>query len=106
MKGQSVYKEPGGKLVRVSLEEEHGKISSVKVSGDFFMHPEEGIGILEERLEGKRVDPVILEREIRGALEAASVKAFGISPAGLAKAIAMASENGKRGAGAGGACDG
>jgi lipoate---protein ligase len=39
-------KVPGGKLVRVSVPR-HGL---VKISGDFFLHPEEGIMLIEEAL--------------------------------------------------------
>jgi hypothetical protein len=45
------YKAPGGKLVRVRLKEEQGQIRSVKITGDFFLVPEESLGKLEKMLE-------------------------------------------------------
>jgi lipoate---protein ligase len=50
------YKVPGGKLLRVrlALDESHEPpvIHSVKLTGDFFMHPEDAIEELERRLVG------------------------------------------------------
>jgi lipoate-protein ligase A len=45
------YKAPGGKLVRVRLKEEQGQIQSIKITGDFFLIPEESLGKLEKMLE-------------------------------------------------------
>src|SRR2546427_12857077 len=45
------YKAPGGKLVRIRLKEEQGLIRSVKITGDFFLVPEESLGKLEKMLE-------------------------------------------------------
>jgi lipoate-protein ligase A len=45
------YKAPGGKLVRVRLKEEHGLIRSVRITGDFFLVPEESLGTLEKIME-------------------------------------------------------
>ncbi|AFD00639.1 hypothetical protein Mtc_1899 [Methanocella conradii HZ254] len=39
-------KVPGGKLVRMALDEE----GRVRISGDFFIYPEEGLGAIEEAL--------------------------------------------------------
>ena len=48
------YKVPGGKLLRVQLsatgEENNQTIQSIKITGDFFMHPENAIEILENEL--------------------------------------------------------
>jgi lipoate-protein ligase A len=41
-------KVPGGKLVRMSMED-GGRIS---ISGDFFVHPEEGLEAIEDALSG------------------------------------------------------
>ena len=49
-------KVPGGKLLRVTCETENKVIQSVKISGDFFLHPEESIVILEKNLVGATID--------------------------------------------------
>jgi len=44
------YKAEGGKLLRVRLEVVENVIQSIKITGDFFMHPEEAIEELEQGL--------------------------------------------------------
>ena len=55
------YKAPGGKLVRVRLRDEQGVIRSIKITGDFFLIPEESLGKLEKMLE----DVPLREAELR-----------------------------------------
>lgn len=53
---QGIYKVPGGKLIKILLDEHDGKVSSVKITGDFFMHPEESIDNMEAALKGIPID--------------------------------------------------
>jgi lipoate-protein ligase A len=46
------YKVVGGKLLRVRLQVEHNIIQSIRITGDFFMHPEPAIEQLERQLIG------------------------------------------------------
>lgn len=39
--GSATHKIPGGKLVRVDVSYDVNAIHSVKITGDFFLHPEE-----------------------------------------------------------------
>ena len=50
------YKAPGGKMLRVRLKERDGRIESAKISGDFFLIPEESLSKLEKMLEDARLD--------------------------------------------------
>jgi len=43
-------------LIRIEFDENEGKAEHVKITGDFFMHPEDALHELEERLEGHRLD--------------------------------------------------
>jgi len=43
-------------LVRVEFDEENGVAEHVKITGDFFIHPEETIHELERELEGHHLD--------------------------------------------------
>ncbi|NJE03258.1 MULTISPECIES: lipoate protein ligase C-terminal domain-containing protein [Thermococcus] len=43
-------------LIRIEFDEKDGIAEHVKITGDFFMHPEEAIQELEQRLEGRRVE--------------------------------------------------
>ncbi len=41
---------PGGKLVCVEVQAVGGRVSQVRITGDFFLHPEEAIDALENAL--------------------------------------------------------
>ncbi|MDV3104782.1 lipoate protein ligase C-terminal domain-containing protein [Thermococcus waiotapuensis] len=49
-------------LIRIEFDEENGVAKHVRITGDFFVHPEEAVHELEEKLEGHRLDE--LERLI------------------------------------------
>jgi len=49
------YKIPGGKLLAAEVQEKGGKLTRVKLVGDFFMHPEEAIDALEAALRSGHV---------------------------------------------------
>jgi lipoate-protein ligase A len=59
------YKVPQGKLIRVDYTLENGKISRIKITGDFFLYPEESIEELENRLKGLKIEELELERVIQ-----------------------------------------
>ncbi len=42
----------GGKLVRVEVSVQDGLVSAVKITGDFFLHPEERLSQIEECFKG------------------------------------------------------
>lgn len=54
------YKVPGGKLVIVDLEvegdEDHGTISGFKLSGDFFLEPDDALPLINAAVEGLPAD--------------------------------------------------
>ncbi len=52
------YKVPGGKLLRAKVETADGYISSIQLTGDFFMQPETDLEELEARLRGSPIDSV------------------------------------------------
>ena len=94
MKGSAIYKVPDGKLVRVALEIEGDKISSLKITGDFFMHPEDGIEAIEKALIGKKVGEN-LAKAIGVAVKANSIEMFGVDGKAIAEAIKIAAEGAK-----------
>jgi len=81
------YKGPGGKLVRIRLTEDHGLISHVRITGDFFLIPEESLPKLEKMLE----DTPIREPELRMLVDrffrGTEAQALGITPDDIVKAI-------------------
>jgi Bacterial lipoate protein ligase C-terminus len=91
MSGASVltsdYKAPGGKMLRIRLTEKQGRIESAKISGDFFLIPEDSLPKLEKMLEDVRLDEnelrLLVDRFFRGT----SAKGLGVSPDDFVKAI-------------------
>jgi len=50
------YKVPGGKLVAVDLDVVDGRLARASVSGDFFLEPDEALGVLSGALDGLAAD--------------------------------------------------
>jgi lipoate-protein ligase A len=51
-------KVPAGKMVGIDLEIAEGRIARIKITGDFFLHPEKTIENIEEALIGCSIDDV------------------------------------------------
>jgi len=62
---------PGGKLVAVEVWASGGVVSRVKITGDFFLHPEESIALAEASLAGLPIpaDERDVTARLRTALE-------------------------------------
>ncbi len=86
----SDYKAPGGKLVRVRMEENDGEIESVRISGDFFLVPEDQLSKLEKMLIGAPLKESELKLLIDRFFVATRVKGLGVSPDDFVKAILSA----------------
>lgn len=86
------YKALRGKLVRVRLKEKNGMIESVRISGDFFLVPEEDLSKLEKMLEGV----VLREAEVRLAIDrffdATQAQGLGVSADDFVNALLSAKE--------------
>ena len=88
--GDSIYKVPGGKLLKVKLTPSEGRIRAIVIKGDFFLHPEETLIALEEFLAGKELDEVTLAADIQDFLGEAGAILVGAGAADIAKTILMA----------------
>ena len=89
------YKTPGGKLIAVDFEVEDGKLRDVRVTGDFFLYPEEALADLTGALDGLSID--LAESEIAEQVRAAMprhAELVGSSPEAIGAAVrrALASE--------------
>jgi len=84
------YKAPGGKLLRVRLKEADGRIESAKISGDFFLIPEDSLPKLEMMLEEvplrEQELKLLVDRFFRGT----SAQGLGVAPEDFVKAILAA----------------
>ena len=50
--GDAIYKVPGGKMLRAAVRIEEKRIKEAKITGDFFLHPEERILEIEKSFIG------------------------------------------------------
>ncbi len=84
-----------GKIVkiRVSYNQESQLIQTIKITGDFFIHPEEVIEELEQRLCGIKLKKIDLENEIELILK--DSKIFGFDIVSLVEMILKACEDKK-----------
>jgi lipoate---protein ligase len=84
-KAHNIYKSE--KLIRIMLEydEIENTISSVTISGDFFIYPEEALEILEANLVGKRLEKETLRQEIDNFLK--DIEVYGFNSTSLTEAI-------------------
>jgi len=89
---KAAYKVEGGKLVKVSVEAEQGKISGIRITGDFFLYPEEAISTLENNLLETELEESKLVEKIDSIVKGNSIQLFGFNAKDLAKTIMMAVE--------------
>lgn len=84
-------KVPGGKLVVVDLEVVDGRLSDVRLSGDFFLEPDEALEAINASLVGAPVsaEPEELVRRIRGGLPE-DARLVGFSAESVATAVRRA----------------
>ena len=74
-------------LIRVRLEVHSGHLSEVQISGDFFMHPEEGLWNLEQTLVGTEVSRNMILSKIKAFYEKWNILTPGVIPEDFAEAI-------------------
>ncbi len=85
----------GGKLLCVRLNSEGGKLTSIRVSGDFFAYPESVIGRIEKALLGSDLSGRAQMRErINRAISEDDAELIGVDADSLLETIEMAVENG------------
>lgn len=53
---RTTYRAPGGKLIHVECASKGGQLERIKITGDFFLIPEDSIQSLEGKLLGLRAD--------------------------------------------------
>jgi len=89
MNSKSIYKIPGGKLVKISLEydENNNTISSVKITGDFFAYPEEAIETLENSLKNTEIKKEIVLKKINSLISSNNIEFIGLNAEGITEAI-------------------
>ncbi|MDY5132797.1 lipoate--protein ligase family protein [Actinotignum urinale] len=85
------YKEPGQKMAIVDVEVRDNKLANVRLSGDFFIEPDEALWRITHALEGLPADTS--GEDIAAHVEAAILPTdnmFGLTPQGVAVAVRRA----------------
>lgn len=85
----SSYKIPGGKLVKVKLWVDSEKIERITILGDFFLHPEETIQVIENSLVGIELNITSIENLISKVMSESDATLIGATPEDFATAIMM-----------------
>lgn len=87
---KAIYKVPNGKLLKIFLGDVDGKITSIKITGDFFIHPEENIEKLEKALAGTELNEKNLMDKINEFLNSSPTTFFGLDVTSLVTTILSA----------------
>lgn len=91
MQSQSTYKVPGGKLLKIFLEydETSNMIRDIRITGDFFVYPEEAIELIEKKLRDTAIDQKVLLKKISLIITENHIQFIGLNAEGLTKGILM-----------------
>jgi lipoate-protein ligase A len=85
---KSEYKIPGGKLLACEIMIKDSFITDIKLSGDFFMHPEAAIIELEKTLQCAKIENI--SAKIEDFFRKKEITLFGVSPKDFTKVIQLA----------------
>jgi lipoate-protein ligase A len=91
MISKSIYKVPDGKLLKINLNynQKTNKINNVRITGDFFVHPEEAIEMIEEELKNLKLDKINLFEKIQSVVTQNNIELIGLDAESLTKGILM-----------------
>ncbi len=96
MRSQLSEKLPAGKLVRVAVDFDR-TISSVTITGDFFLHPEDKLELIEKALAGLplTISEEDLRRRVEFVVEVEGIEMTGVTPEAIARLVKKAVTEGK-----------
>lgn len=91
MRSRSMYKVPQGKLLKISVEydEENYVIKDIRITGDFFIYPEEAIELMETKLKNTVMERKHLLKKISSIIAEYHIQCIGLNAEGLAQGIMM-----------------
>ncbi|MBU7044000.1 MAG: lipoate--protein ligase family protein [Theionarchaea archaeon] len=84
------------KLIRITLESVHGRISDILISGDFFYEPAEYLSELEEELKGMKIRKKLLTEKIETFFDTHNIQLAGVTAKDFVEAIIQAHSKVKR----------
>lgn len=88
--GTAEFKVPDGKLVEAKVKISKEKISEIRITGDFYMHPEDEIEELEKSLLGAPLEKV--SDTVHRFFKKKNITLVGIKPEDFTKVILMAAQ--------------
>jgi len=83
----AIYKVPNGKLLKIFFELKDNKIVEIKITGDFFIYPEEKISELENAIRNEILEEKSLIKKLQEVIEKEKIELFGVSAESIVKAI-------------------
>jgi lipoate-protein ligase A len=86
--GQAMRKAPGGKLLRVDVDYSE-QVERVRLTGDFFLFPEDAVEALEAGLAGFPLGSAVSQfvDKIQSVLAQTQAELYGISPTDIAETL-------------------
>jgi hypothetical protein len=85
MKNHIDYKVLNGKLLRIDFDLENNTIKNIRITGDFFIHPEESIKVIENSLKNIRINEI--EKKLNETISKNKIKIVGFNGKDLEKAL-------------------
>ncbi|MDE1828028.1 MAG: biotin--protein ligase [Candidatus Micrarchaeota archaeon] len=91
MEGVARHKVSGGKLVTVKVSYSE-KIERIQILGDFFLHPESSLSLIEQALIGISASSTSEEiaQKIFDVVKSNSIEMIGVTPESIAQTVLMA----------------
>ena len=91
MQSKSVYKVPGGKLLKIALtyDKKNKSIDKISIMGDFFAYPEESIETIENELKNTRLQKDSVKKKINKVIKENNIEFIGLDTEGLTTGILM-----------------
>ncbi len=89
MQREIIKKIPSGKFIRLKIDADE-VVTDIKITGDFFLYPEESILDIEKNLEGMAAHSLAEDfaDRIHGSLATQNAAFVGVTPEDIANAIA------------------
>jgi hypothetical protein len=84
------FKVPDGKMIKIRMREENKRILEIQIMGDFFLHPETTLALLEEGLVGVEISKLVITDAINTILVQSDSVLVGADPEDIAQAIIKA----------------
>ncbi len=87
---KALYKVPNGKLLKIFVEEAGGIITSLRITGDFFIYPETRIEEAEQAMRGCAMNAEALTQRLEDFFAKAPAEFFGLDIPSLVHTIISA----------------